>query len=258
MVTGASRGIGRAIALALAGEGHDVAITARTVEEGTGPDGLPGSLQTTAAEIEALGRRALAVPLDLLDRSALVPAVERVLDEMGRIDVLVNNAIFVSGDNERRFLDTDPDIVEKRLFANLTAQLLLSQRALRAMADAGGGVVLNITSGAGMHPPPAPVGDGGWALTYACAKGGFHMMAAVVAVELGDRGVRCWNVQPGFVATERALSRDDLEWVAERGKPPSVVGEVVAWLLRRPEGAVPNGSTVEVDEVARELGLVPG
>ena len=96
LVTGASRGIGRAIALALAGDGYDVAVTARTVREGTGQFGLPGSLERTVAEIEALGRRALAVPLDLLDRDALVPAVDRVLDEFGHLDVLVNNAIYVS------------------------------------------------------------------------------------------------------------------------------------------------------------------
>ncbi|HZP30686.1 MAG TPA: SDR family NAD(P)-dependent oxidoreductase, partial [Acidimicrobiia bacterium] len=92
MVTGASRGIGRAIALALAGEGYDVAITARTVVEGTSSEGLPGSLQATAAEIEALGREALQVRLDLLERDALVPAVEAVLDAWGHVDVLVNNA----------------------------------------------------------------------------------------------------------------------------------------------------------------------
>jgi NAD(P)-dependent dehydrogenase (short-subunit alcohol dehydrogenase family) len=258
LVTGASRGIGRAIALALAGAGHDVAVTARTITEGSGPDGLPGSLDSTTAEIRARGRNALAVPLDLLDRDSLVPAVETVLDQWGHIDVLVNNAIYVGPGNDDRFLDIDPEHLERRIFANLTAQLLLSQRVLRAMVARGGGTVVNITSGAGLTDPPAPVGEpGGWALGYGVAKGGFHRMAGVVAVELGDRGIRCFNVEPGFVATERAVAR--YSWVASRGKPPEVVGGVVAWLVDPglvDSAEVPNGSTVSVDDVAGRLGLI--
>ena len=255
MVTGASRGIGRAVALALADAGYDVAVTARTVREGTSSEGLPGSLETTTAEIEARGRRALAVPLDLLDRDALVPAVERVLGHFGRLDVLVNNAIYVSADNDRRFLDTPIETFEKRIYGDLTAQVILTQRAARAMvAQPTGGTIVNMTSGAGMTSPPAPVGEGGWALSYGVAKGGFHRMAGVVAVELGGQGIRCVNVQPGFVATERATARADLAWVAERGKSPSVVGAVVAWWLDQPDDVVRNGGTVEVDEVVPRLG----
>ena len=129
MVTGASRGIGRAIALALAEDGYDVAITARTVREGTGRSGLPGSLESTAAEIEMLGRQALSVPLDLLDRDALLPAVEGVLTSWGHLDVLVNNAIFVADGPDEPFAEADPQALESRIFANLTAQLLLTQPA---------------------------------------------------------------------------------------------------------------------------------
>ena len=255
LVTGASRGIGRAIAAALAVDGYDVAVTARTIREGTGPNGLPGSLDSTTAEIEGAGRRALGVPLDLLDRAALAPAVERVLDEWGHLDVLVNNAIYVGPGNDERFLDVEPEHLERRIFANLTAQLILSQVALRAMVKRGRGTVVNITSAAGMTDPRSPIGEGGWALGYGCAKGGFHRMAGVVAVELGGMGIRCFNIQPGFVATERVLARSSLGWVAKRGKPPATVGAVVAWLLRQPDGAVANGSTVEVDDVAAELGI---
>jgi NAD(P)-dependent dehydrogenase (short-subunit alcohol dehydrogenase family) len=256
MVTGASRGIGRAIALALAGDGYDVAITARTVVEGTSSEGLPGSLQATAAEIEALGRDALQVRLDLLQRDALVPAVEAVLDAWGHIDVLVNNAIDVGPGNDDRFLDVDPQHLERRIWGDLTAQLILSQRALRAMVERGGGTVINITSGAGMSDPPGPIGAGGWALGYGCAKGGFHRMAGVVAAELGDRGIRCYNLEPGFVATERVKARAQHAWIAEQGKSPEVVGAVAAWMLRQPDGTITNGKTVSTDKVAKELDLL--
>ncbi len=180
MVTGASRGIGRACALALAGAGYDVAVTARTIDGrhlGGGPARI--SLATTTAEIEALGARALAVPLDLLDRDSLVPAVEAVLTDFGHIDVLVNNAIYVGQGNDERFLDVSIDDLDKRIYANITAQLAITQRALRAMVSRGGGTVVNVTSMAGMISPPGPLGDGGWALGYAVSKGGFHRAAGV-------------------------------------------------------------------------------
>ena len=256
LVTGASRGVGRGVAVALAEAGYDVAVTARTVREGDGPDGLPGSLDTTCAAIEDAGRQALAVPLDLTDRDALLPAVDTVLATWGHIDVLVNNAIDTGAGNHQRFVDTAPEHLERRIFANLTAQLLLTQHAVRAMVQLGGGTIVNVTTAAATSNPPSPVGDGGWPMGYACSKGGFHRMAGVLAVELGDLGIRAYNVQPGPVATERVLADDRLAWVAEHGIPPSTVGAVVAWLLAQPDGTVENGRTVQVREVAVELGLL--
>src|SRR5260370_21412137 len=101
LVTGASRGIGKASALALAGAGFDVAVAARTLKEGDGRDEadtgaglpIPGSLEATATEILALGRRALPVPLDLRDRASLTDTVDTRLSHLGRIRVLVNNAV---------------------------------------------------------------------------------------------------------------------------------------------------------------------
>jgi NAD(P)-dependent dehydrogenase (short-subunit alcohol dehydrogenase family) len=257
MVTGASRGIGRACALALAGAGYDVAVTARTVTEGTSVEGLPGSLATTTAEIEALGVRSFAVPLDLLDRESLVPAVEAVLTEFGHLDVLVNNAIYVGSGNDQHFLDVSMSDLERRITGNLTAQLAITQRALQAMVSRGGGTIVNITSMAGMVSPPGPLGDGGWALGYAVSKGGFHRAAGVIAAELGDAGIRVYNLQPGFIATERVTLQPHLAWIAERGNPPELVGQVLVWLLSDAGSRVRNGKTIHVADAGRELGLLP-
>src|SRR5450631_4343827 len=133
LVTGASRGIGKASAIALAAAGLDVAITARTVREGeaidesgaTRGEPIPGSLETTALQIEAVGGRALPIQADLLDRASLVSAAQRVLDEWGHVDVLVNNAVHTGPGSMERFLDLDIDMVAAKLEANVIAQLVL-------------------------------------------------------------------------------------------------------------------------------------
>jgi len=263
LVTGASRGIGKAVAIALAQAGFDVAITARTVHEGDpssiAPEGgaaLPGSLDTTAAAIEAAGRRCATVPLDLLDPNALVPAVDSALAALGHLDVLVNNAIFVGPGNTVRFLDNEPADIVHRVWGNLTAQLLLTQRALRAMVGAGGGTIVNIGSGAGQHRQTRPAGDGGPGLVYATTKAGLHWVAPMLALEYGDAGIRAYTVDPGPVSTERVLAAGPvLEFVARHGVAPEVIGRVVAWLVD-PASDVANGEFVDAQRRARDLGFV--
>jgi NAD(P)-dependent dehydrogenase (short-subunit alcohol dehydrogenase family) len=266
LVTGASRGIGKATALALAGAGFDVAITARTLHEGEGRDDsdtgegrpVPGSLEATAAGIEERGTRALPVVADLLDRASLEAAVARVLSEWGRIDVLVNNAVHTGPGSMVRFLDLDLDDLDDKVEANLVAQLVVIRAALPAMLDAGGGTIVDVTSHAGMADPTAPVGEGGWGLAYAVSKGGFHRVAGILAIELGDRGIRAFNVEPGFVLTERQLDNADaLGLGGYRGAPPSVPAAVIAWLATSAEAAEMNGQTISAQRFALSRGLHP-
>jgi len=264
LVTGASRGIGRAIAICLAEAGFDVAITARTVHEGDPtafePDTdtpLPGSLDATAAVIEDFGRRAIPIRLDLLDSDALAPAVDAAIAGLGHLDVLVNNAIYVGPGGNRRFLETEPDELVRRVFSNVTAQLLLTQRTVARMVDRGAGLVLDISSAAGQLTPRHPVGEGGWTLSYAVTKAGFHRIADMIALEYGEAGVRAFNLNPGFVATERVLAVKELAFVADRGIAPEIVGRVVAWFATTGQHRFENGSYHQVPALARELGYLP-
>ncbi|HZU79606.1 MAG TPA: SDR family NAD(P)-dependent oxidoreductase, partial [Acidimicrobiales bacterium] len=214
LVTGASRGIGKAAALALAAAGFDVAVTARTVHEGEGEDlsdtgggrPVPGSLETTAASVEGFGRRALAVPADLHDHASLRRAVDTVLTEWGHIDVLVNNAVDTGPGSMVPVLDLDVDQFERKLRANVVSQVVLVQAVLPSMLRAGGGVIVDVSSHVATGDPPAPVGRGGWGLAYAASKAAFHRVAPLVAVEHGDEGIRIYNVDPGYVETERQLA----------------------------------------------------
>ena len=128
-VTGASRGIGKAVAVELAGAGFDVAITARTVNSGeqrehsstissTDVSPLPGSLSETAALIGTPARRHCAVPADLLDRASLGAAVATVLGRWGRIDLVVHNGRYIGPGHMDRFLDTPIELLERQLEAN--------------------------------------------------------------------------------------------------------------------------------------------
>ena len=241
-----------------------MAITARTVHDGdptayepdTGAP-LPGSLTSTASAIGSCGRRAVPIRLDLLDLDSLAPAVDDAIGSLGHLDVLVNNAIFVGPGANRRFLETEPDDLIRRVSCNVTAELLITQRAVAHMVGRGGGLVLDVSSAAGQLTPRHPVGEGGWPLAYAVTKAGFHRIADMLALEYGDAGVRAFNVNPGFVATERVRAVEDLGFVADRGIAPEVVGRVVAWFVTTGQHQLENGSYHQVQDLARELGYLP-
>jgi NAD(P)-dependent dehydrogenase (short-subunit alcohol dehydrogenase family) len=270
LVTGASRGIGKALAAHLARAGFDVAIGARTVHEGeerehsptvkgTNTKPLPGSLDTTAALIENAGQRALSVYLDLLDRASLETAVATVLDQWGRIDVLVNNGRYVGPGHMDLFLDTPMALHDNHLQANVLAPIQLTKLVLPQMLERGEGFIVNLVSGAGNMDPPAPAGQpGGWGLGYGMSKAGVQRLAGVLKLELGDRGIVAFNLDPGFVATERiAIDMASFGFDASVGAPADVVGAVLAWLVTMPEGRALNGTWVEAQTKCAELGLLP-
>jgi NAD(P)-dependent dehydrogenase (short-subunit alcohol dehydrogenase family) len=267
LVTGASRGIGRACALALADTGFDVAFTARTAKEGDGRDdsdaggnaSIEGSLERTATEVSAKGANALPLVADLLDFGSLESAVAAVIDTWGRIDVLVLNAVHTGPGSMLRITDTPIAAFQTKLTANAVAQLVLVHAVLPPMLAAGGGRIIAITSYVATHDPRAPVGAGGWGYTYAASKAAFHRLAGHLAVELGDQGIVAINVDPGHVVTERMLAnsaRLGLEG-EYHGAPPTAPAAAVAWLAASPEAAEFNGQTVEGLRLALKRGLHP-
>jgi NAD(P)-dependent dehydrogenase (short-subunit alcohol dehydrogenase family) len=267
IVTGATRGIGRATALALARRGYELVVTGRTRSEGDAsalPEAAvmpevalaPGSLESTVAAIEEEGGHAVPVVLDLLDRDRLVPAAEEAIAALGHVDVLLNNAIYVGPGSTDTFLATPPDEIGKRIFGNVTAQLIFTQPVLRHMAARGEGTIVGMTSAAGYARPFAPAGNGGWALVYGVSKAAFTRIAAQLVVEHPE--LRFYNVQPGFVTTERVRAAGEkLAFVADRGAPVEVIGEATARIIDTLPGPFPNGATIEVQDLAREWGLLP-
>jgi NAD(P)-dependent dehydrogenase (short-subunit alcohol dehydrogenase family) len=271
-VTGASRGIGKASAIALAEVGYDVVVTARTLVEGEKYDysptfvqsaarAMPGSIEETAEEVRSRGREALPIRLDLLDRSSIDAAIGQTLREWGRIDLLLNNGIFQGPGLMEPFLKLPDDAVKRIFEGNVFAQIHVTQQVVRHMLERDGGIIVNMTSNAALHDPPGPVGRGGWGFAYGASKSAFHRMAGILQVELGEQGIRAHNVEPGYVITEamRALfgERSDLD-AAYRGAPPEVPAAVIAWLASDPEAAELAGKTIDAQRLCEERNLLPG
>ncbi len=180
IVTGAGRGIGAACALALAENGADVAITARTESQ----------LDEVAAQIDAMGRRALVVPADVSDPSVLADLVDRTTDAFGGVDIVVNNA---GGSMPQPFLDTSERAFEAAFHFNVTTAFTLTKLAVPHMLERGAGSVVNISSAMGR------LTDRGYA-AYGTAKGALSHLTRLLAMDLAPK-IRVNAIAVGSVAT---------------------------------------------------------
>ena len=271
IVTGASRGIGRAGALALAEAGFDVAISARTVREGEGHSDttsvreqravvVPGSLERTAEEIEERGQRALIVPMDLLDREAVLALPATVLDQWGRIDVLFNNAIYKGLGTLDKVTDLTSESMLNMFTGNFVHQVVLIQAVLPHMLERGSGTIIDMVSGSARLDPPAPPGEGGWGILYSASKAAFGRVAGGLNAEHAAAGVKAFNVDPGNVVTEarKAIKSDDEYSAGFGSEPAEATGKVVAWLASDPGADRFLGKWIFAPKLCSDLGLLPG
>jgi NAD(P)-dependent dehydrogenase (short-subunit alcohol dehydrogenase family) len=258
-VTGASRGIGKATALALADAGFDVAVAARTLRRGDPTHDhsmsihhkvdrpLPGSLEETAELIEAKGRRALVLQLDLTDQTSVEKAIGQLLDEWGGADVVVNDGRHIGPGIMDTILDTP--LEQYRLFveAHAVSPIRIAQLLLPNMVAAGRGTFITISSGAGtdFYPTGYP-GRGGSGLGYRLGKSSGHTLVGSVLAEHATDG------------TERNIP--DLErhgFDVATSAPPAAVGAVVAWLATSPDADVLMRQDNEAQKLALEHDLYP-
>jgi 3-oxoacyl-[acyl-carrier protein] reductase len=206
LVTGGSRGLGRADALTLARAGADVAIADILVESELSEEtDKLGSLATvartqglvytesTAEEIRAMGRRALALKCDVTDREQVAATVARVVDELGAVDVLINNAGTL--DHVGQFHDQSPELWERDLRVNLTGSFNCAQSVWPHMKERGWGRVINMASVAGT------LGGFGQA-SYSTTKAGLLGLTKTLAMEGGRHGITCNAIVPGVIGSE--------------------------------------------------------
>jgi len=235
LITGGSRGIGRAIALGFAEAGADIAVASRKL-----PD-----LEKVAEEIRKTGRRGLAVPAHIGRMEDISNLVTKVKEEFGRIDILVNNAGVnptmesALGVNERTW--------NAIMNVNLKGLFFLSQAVARVMKEQGGGCIINVTSAAGIRPHIVPV--------YSISKAAVIMTTKVTALEWAKYGIRVNAVAPGLIKTrfsealwnneetrEYLLNRTAMKRVAE---PEETVGAML--YLASDAAQFVTGTTLSVD-----------
>jgi NAD(P)-dependent dehydrogenase (short-subunit alcohol dehydrogenase family) len=239
LVTGASSGLGRATAIALARSGADVALVARSAQE----------LESAKEEVLKAGRRALSLPTDLAREEETSAAIERTVEEFGRIDVLVNAA---GTDAPGSVEELDVEGWDRTLDVNLRAPFLLSKAAFPHMREAGGGMIVNISSVAGKK---------GWAnaSAYCASKFGLTGFTEALADEGKGYGIRAIVLYPGAMATNwGAFSPEERQEVEEgesneapptRVLPPERVADLIVWLAASPpEFVLTEGIVLPIEE----------
>jgi NAD(P)-dependent dehydrogenase (short-subunit alcohol dehydrogenase family) len=236
LVTGAARGLGRAISLALAAAGADVALGLRDIHADAG----------LAAEIAKLGRRVLPLQMDVTRLDQVTRAVEDAAAHFGKLDILVNNAGIAPGNPAEEFREDDFD---QTLAVNLKGTFFASQAAARIMMRQKRGSIINMSSQAGFAALPGES-------VYCMTKAGLVHLTKCLAVEWGKYGIRVNAVAPTFIytpGTEEALAdpafkADVIERIAALhriGEPVEVAGAVV--FLASPAASLITGHTIVID-----------
>jgi NAD(P)-dependent dehydrogenase (short-subunit alcohol dehydrogenase family) len=230
IVTGASRGIGKGLALGLAAAGATVVGAARTLDPS--PDGLPGSVRETVAAIEDAGGTALALRCDIGSADDIETLVAATADRFGRIDVLVNNAM---APTRATFADSTVDEWDESMRVNVRSLYVSCRAVVPHMRAAGGGSIINISSGGAGHEstPFMPPGF----LTYAVAKAAMERFSTALAPELADDNIAVNALRPGAVKTELATLElgPDHDW-SGWATPDAVVPAVVHLAGQRADG----------------------
>ena len=234
IVTGAGRGIGAAIARTYAAAGADVVLAARTKEQ----------LDEVAADIEAVGRRAVVMPFDMNDTDAVGTLVDAAVDTFGRLDIIVNNA---GGTMPRPLMDTSPGFLERAFHFNVTSAFALSKAATPHLLNQEGSSIVSISSTMGR------LRDRGM-LAYGTAKAALAHMTRLMAADMAPR-VRVNAIAVGSVATsalEVVLTDDNLRNTMIEGTPLKRLGvpEDIAYgalYLASPAGSFITGKVIEID-----------
>ena len=236
LVTGSSKGIGRAIAVALARAGADVGVNYNTD---------PAGAEATCAAVREAGRSAVAVQADVSDRAAAERLVGTVAERLGRLDVLVNNAALLTG-HGGSFVDWPPELWRRVMAVNLDGPVHCMQFALRTMLERGeGGRIVNLSSARAILVGPK-------ATAYVAAKAGLTKLSQALAVEFGPQGITVNVIAPGAVMTPgmQASPEGQRRWIARSpvgrmGLPEDIAGAVV--YLASPAASYVNGQVIAVD-----------
>jgi 3-oxoacyl-[acyl-carrier protein] reductase len=241
LVTGGSRGIGRATVLALAQAGADVALSYSSAADERA--GHPGIADATAAEARALGVKALILEADVADPASALGMVESTLEGLGRLDIVVNNAGIARDNLAIRMSDAEWDLV---IAIDLSAAFHVCRAALKPMLRQRSGRLINVSSIAGIMGNPGQA-------NYSAAKAGLIGLTKTLAREVGSRGITVNAVAPGFIETDMTAALGDKVLNSALGAIPlgrAGKAEDVAAAIRflaLPEAGYITGCVLQID-----------
>jgi dehydrogenase/reductase SDR family protein 1 len=245
VVTGASRGVGKGIALGLGEAGATVYVTGRS----RSPGRLPGTIDATADEVTRAGGRGIAVPCDHADDADVARLFEHVLADAGRVDILVNNAFCVpDGDLFQPFWQAPLSFWDDMHRVGLRSHYVAAVHAARAMVAARRGLIVHVSSfGAKIYAVN---------VAYGVGKAGVDRMARDMARELAPHGVTSVALWPGVVRTERLeLEAGRFPFDRATSESPLFSGRAVAALAADPQRQAKSGQSLVVAELAAEYGF---
>jgi NAD(P)-dependent dehydrogenase (short-subunit alcohol dehydrogenase family) len=252
VVTGASRGIGKGIALELGAAGATVYLTGRTVVEGSSK--YPGTIGATAEEVTQLGGKGIAIQCDHGDDDQIITLFERIRNAEGRVDILVNN-VFTAPSGRTilqggGFWEYPIGIWDELIHVGCRSHYVSSHEAVPMMIDQKKGLVVNISSFAGAAYA--------FNLAYGVGKAAVDRMAKDMAWELREQNVTCVSLWPGLVRTEQLLQRveeGEAPFSIENGESPRFTGRAVVALASDPERMQRTGQVLIVADLGREYGF---
>ncbi|MBN1247353.1 MAG: SDR family NAD(P)-dependent oxidoreductase [Anaerolineae bacterium] len=254
LVTGASRGVGKGIALGLGEAGATVYLTGRTVTEGQGAVNLPGTIHQTAEAVDSLGGRGIAVRCDHTDDNAVRALFRRLQDEQGRLDILVNNVwggyeFYNDGTefwNEQGFWTVPLSRWDRSFAAGVRAHYVASCLAVPLMLPQRSGLIINISFFAAQRD------DKG--VAYGVAKAADDRMAACMAHELRPHNIAAVSLYPGLVRTESVMKAAEFFDLAN-SESPQFIGRVIAALATDPGLMQRSGRVLVAAALARDYGI---
>jgi citronellol/citronellal dehydrogenase len=217
IVTGASRGIGWGIAVEMARAGADIVVASRTERESD--PRLPGDIHKTAADVEALGRRALPIKTDVADEESVAAMVRATIDRFGRIDILVNNAALVVPGNLRTIKVRHFDLIWR---VNMRGPFLCAKACAEEMVKVGGGHIINISSGGATSEGPG---------AYGPTKAALERWTVALAKELRDDNIGAIVLLPKGAIDTPGLRF--LPTVPTEMRPPEDMGRAAVWIAEQ-------------------------
>jgi len=256
IVTGASRGIGKRIAIQLAEEGADIVLAARTVEPGA--VAYPGSIQETAAEVRKRGAQALPVKCDLIVPEQTERMCRTALEHFGHVDILVNNAHHRSDQHYNMFMDISLDTWQDTWAANVLSPVVACKTLLPQMMQRRHGMIICLTSSVVTNESPNLPGKGAVSVVYSATKAALHRFAQGLVKEIREYNIPIVLIDPGFALTERleVESRRLGGIDTSRAQSPDVPAKVARYLCTCPNPMFFTGKTLYSAQFVEEHNLV--